>query len=110
MLNLNEMNRFGKNSSADIDLKPLNTTKTENYIWKQFQEFCEQRNYELTGWTSNDELGNILKDWAFNMKRKDGSDYKEGVVKTMERECQASTRTILQKPQSKNRSFQRFGI
>ncbi|KAJ3666470.1 hypothetical protein Zmor_001911 [Zophobas morio] len=32
-------------------------------------------------WTSNDELGNILKDWAFTMKRKDGSDYKEGVVK-----------------------------
>ena len=82
------MNRFGKNSSRDIDeaidnLKPLNTTKTENYIWKQFQEFCEQRNYELTAWTSNDELGNILKDWAFNMKRKDGSDYKEGVVKTI---------------------------
>ncbi|KAJ3644823.1 hypothetical protein Zmor_022525 [Zophobas morio] len=51
------MNRFGKNSSADIDeaidnLKPLNTTKTENYIWKQFQEFCKQRNYELTVWTS----------------------------------------------------------
>lgn len=82
------MERFGISSETEInkeieDLTPLNTVKTHKYVWKQFTEFCEQRNYKLCAQTSDEQLASILKDWAFNMKRADGTEYKEGTVKTI---------------------------
>lgn len=82
------MNRFGKASGLEISeaiesLTPTNTVKTHKCIWKQFLAFCEERKYDFLEQTSNEHLAGILKDWAFNMKRADGTDYKEGVVKTI---------------------------
>ena len=54
---------------------------TEKNIWKHFEDFCKptKRKYARV----HEEVGNILMDWGFNMKRKNGgSDYKEGAVKT----------------------------
>lgn len=82
------MDRFG-NISAELtdemlqNSKPANTKKTEQYVYRQFEEFCNARGYQLNGNTSNEELALILKDWAFNMRKKDGTEYKEGVVKTI---------------------------
>lgn len=80
--------RFGSVALAEIDRqiydnKPKNTVKTEKYIWKQFLEFCKNKNYTLNESTSNETLALILKDWGFNMRQTDGSDYKEGTVKTI---------------------------
>ncbi|CAH1110394.1 unnamed protein product [Psylliodes chrysocephalus] len=63
--------------------KPTNTVKTESFVSRQFEKFCDDRSYQLTENTSNEELCNILKDWAINMRKADGTDYKEGVVKTI---------------------------
>ena len=57
--------------------------KTQQYVWKQFLEFCEVRKHKFPEQTSNEHLAAILEDWAFNMKRTNGTDYKEGVVKTI---------------------------
>ena len=43
------MARFGNNSLELIDkivenCKPKNTVKSEEYVWRQFQQFCEERN------------------------------------------------------------------
>ncbi|KAK9871463.1 hypothetical protein WA026_012837 [Henosepilachna vigintioctopunctata] len=82
------MKRFGTSSGTEIDkeiedLTPQNTVKTHKYVWKQFTEFCEWRNYKLCAQTSEEQLASILKDWAFNMKRADGTEYKESAVKTI---------------------------
>lgn len=82
------MSRFGEFSSKNIDEsiknnKPINTVRSEKYIWSQFLEFCSYRNYELAEQSSEDCLANILQDWAYNMRKKDGTEYKEAVVKLM---------------------------
>lgn len=82
------MSRFGKDSINDIDkmvenITPNNTKKSKESVWAQFTSFCEERNYNLTVPSSKEELALILKDWAGNMKRKNGDDYKESVVKVM---------------------------
>lgn len=82
------MQRFGFVSCGEIDQEienatPENTTKTHNYVWKQFTVFCEHRNYKLSADISNEKVADILKDWAFNMKRADGKEYKESTVKTI---------------------------
>lgn len=82
------MARFGSHSDEFINetinnSKPSNTIKTETYVSRQFDKFCDARNYQLSQNTSNEELAQILRDWAFNMRKSDGTDYKEGVVKTM---------------------------
>ncbi|KAG5884571.1 hypothetical protein JTB14_006596 [Gonioctena quinquepunctata] len=46
-------------------------------------EFCCEREYELSEHRSLEELALILKDWAVNMRKKDGSEFKEATVKTM---------------------------
>lgn len=79
--------RFGQSSSSQIDeeistLMPVNTKKANTCVWKQFEAFCKERVYSLNGDTSIPQVAEILKDFAFNMKKRDGSDYKEGVVKT----------------------------
>lgn len=80
--------RFSNVSLAEIDTnieknRPINTIKTHKYIWKQFSEFCCQKNYALNENCSDENLAVILKDWAFNMRKTDGTHYKESTVKTI---------------------------
>ncbi|CAH0558871.1 unnamed protein product [Brassicogethes aeneus] len=42
-----------------------------------------RREYTLSAETSEAQLANIMKDYAYNMKKMDGEDYKEGTIKTM---------------------------
>ena len=82
------MSRFGCNSTEIIDQQiienvPRNTVKSKTYVWKQFTNFCEERKYELKVDTTTEHLAFIMKDFAFNMRKIDGNDYKESVVKTI---------------------------
>lgn len=82
------MSRFGEHSGSAINEAirhntPANTIKCKKTVWKQFLEFCTNRSYELNESTSDEQLATILKDWAYNMRKKDGQDYKETVIKTM---------------------------
>lgn len=82
------MSRFGSDSLSNIDLAieksiPYNTLRTHTSIWKQFMTFCKAKNYELMENTTLEQLNLILKDWAWNMKKENGENYKELVVKTM---------------------------
>ncbi|KAJ3662270.1 hypothetical protein Zmor_006625 [Zophobas morio] len=80
--------RFGISSVHEIDknianLVPLNTQKSMSSAWKQFESSCSERKYCLNGDTTIEELSRIMKDFGFNMKKLNGEDYKEEVVKTM---------------------------
>lgn len=80
--------RFGQKNHAEIESAvketvPKNTKKTNTSIWKQFMDFCEAKGYQLLQSTPLSELVNILEDYAFNMKKLDGSDYKEHCIKTL---------------------------
>lgn len=80
--------RFSNISCNNIDLEiqksvPINTVKTHTSIWLQFSDFCKAKGYNLNKDTKVEELAVILKDWGFNMRKKDGTEYKESVVKTM---------------------------
>ncbi|KAJ3646224.1 hypothetical protein Zmor_023819 [Zophobas morio] len=80
--------RFGRNTPKEIDdsitnITPLNTKNSRNSIWRQFEKFCGERKYVFDGNTSTEKLAVILKDWGYNMKKVDGNDYKEAVIKTM---------------------------
>ncbi|CAH1114945.1 unnamed protein product [Psylliodes chrysocephalus] len=82
------MNRFGCVNNEEIDcfidnITPKNTIKSRNSVWNQFMKFCVQRKYVLSNDKTVAELCNILKDWAGNMKKEDGSDYKEYSLKYM---------------------------
>lgn len=82
------MSRFGNNSLSliqkkVIESKPKNTILNHQYIWRQFMDFINERNYSLNENTSIPTLANILTDWAYNMKKKDGEDYKDFTVKTI---------------------------
>lgn len=82
------MQRFGEFSINSIDENiidsiPINTVKNHSFVWKQFIDFCKVRNYTLNGETSLENIANILKDWAFNMRRQNGEEYKEQTVKTI---------------------------
>lgn len=82
------MSRFGSATVSNIKTSiknsiPKNTINTKESIWKQFREFCREKGYELLNTTTTIEIANILRDWAFNMKKKNGEDYKEYVVKTI---------------------------
>ncbi|KAJ3648473.1 hypothetical protein Zmor_020274 [Zophobas morio] len=80
--------RFGRNTPKEIDdsitnITPLNTKNSRNSIWRQFEKFCGERKYVFDGNTSTEKLAFILKDWGYNMKKVDGNDYEEAVIKTM---------------------------
>lgn len=82
------MSRFGDLSLERIDDKvkqnvPINTVKSDMSVWHQFSAFCTERNYVLRADSTQEELADILKDWAYNMKKFNGDDYKESTVKTM---------------------------
>lgn len=85
---MNEKKRFGDVSQENIneainESVPVKTRNTKNSIWKQFKAFCKEKHYSLEKDTTTDELANILTDWGYNMKKSNGEDYKEAVVKTM---------------------------
>lgn len=82
------MIRFGAFSLNDISENigksvSDNTKRSKAYIWGQFTAFCSERNYQFDGETTDIYLANILKDWAYNMRKMDGQDYKESTVKTV---------------------------
>lgn len=80
------MSRFGNVKSINALIKeniPRNTSYSHKYIWGIFMEFCCERKYELNEHRSLEELVLILKDWAVNMRKKDGTEFKEATVKTM---------------------------
>lgn len=83
-----KMSRFGVCSLSTIDKKvkgnvPINTEKAKKTVWNQFTTFCTEREYTLSAETSEAQLANIMKDYAYNMKKMDGEDYKEGTIKTI---------------------------
>lgn len=80
--------RFGDASIDEINSNidqsvPENTKRTNSSIWKQFSYFCKCRNYQLTETSAEEDIAEILKDWAFNMRKQNGEDYKESAVKTL---------------------------
>lgn len=85
---MNANTRFGDESLEDIQKNivsntPRNTIKSKTYVWKQFLQFCEHKKYQFEQNTPIEKLANILTDWAFNMRKSDGGEYKESVVKTL---------------------------
>lgn len=87
-IDMNSKNRFAASTSSEIDKeisenKPKNTVKSHKYVWKQFMDFCNERNYSFDKNSTDDHLANLLKDWAYNMRKIDGSVYKESTVKTI---------------------------
>lgn len=88
MNTLNKNARFGSQCASDIKKAvseniPLNTQKSKKSIWEQFSQFLKVRNYELDKSTPVIELAKILEDYAFNMKKGNGEDYKETSVKSI---------------------------
>ncbi|XP_031334073.1 uncharacterized protein LOC116164086 [Photinus pyralis] len=84
----NQTKRFGDKPVSEIDQQikkniPVNTKKSRDSVWNQFSKFLDEKNYKLDRTTSLFEINNILKSWAANMKKQDGSSYKEGVLKQM---------------------------
>lgn len=82
------MSRFGSETDQTIDeaigkTVPINTVNSKKCVWKQFLTFCYERKFEINSAVTAEQLGSILKDWSFNMKRKNGEDYKESVIKVM---------------------------
>lgn len=82
------MNRFGvfslENITQSIDKNTSeNTKKSKTYVWKQFSIFCKERQYQFDRTTSDADLAKILKDWAYNMRKLNGEDYKEMTIKTI---------------------------
>lgn len=82
------MDRFGNTSLTVIDniieeTTPMNTKRTQSCIYNQFLKFCEEKDYRLDADTPVEQICIILKNWGYNMKKCDGGDYKEAVVKTM---------------------------
>jgi hypothetical protein len=50
----------------------------------QFQAFCKERGYEIMTEPAPPEvLSTVLKDWGQNTRKKDGSEYKEAVLKVI---------------------------
>lgn len=80
--------RFGEATGGEIDEAidkgtPVNTKRSNSYVWKQFMEFCRERGYELEKTTPVEKLAQVMKDWGYNMKKRSGENYKESVIKTI---------------------------
>lgn len=83
-----KMSRFGEESILEIEQKiteaiPKNTASNHDYIWRQFMCFCKEKGHVLDENTNVSKLADILKYWAFNMKKQNGEDYKDYTVKTI---------------------------
>lgn len=82
------MSRFGTSSFNSIkedieESTPKNTKASNKYVWRQFMSFCNDKNYSLNEHTTISCLAEILTDWAFNMRKLNGEEYKEFTVKTI---------------------------
>lgn len=82
------MERFGDVPNEEINQEvknsvPSNTVKTHNSIWKQFMSFCSEKKYVIDKNTTVSTLNLILKNWAWNMRKVNGVEYKEHCVKRM---------------------------
>lgn len=80
--------RFGCQDQSDIErmiksATPANTVRTKQSVWHQFEQFCKVRKYELGRNKTKTELASILQDWAVNMRKANGEEYKEYSVKTI---------------------------
>lgn len=81
--------RFGSDSLQVIseEIKkcvPANTMKSRKSVWVQFNKFCEERGYDVTSQALPPEkLNVVLMDWGSNMRKADGGNYKDLVVKQM---------------------------
>lgn len=83
-----DKNRFGVKTIAEIEQSvessiSCNTKRSQNSVWLQFQRFCQERKFNLEEPAEISQLNLIMKDYGHNMKKLDGSDYKESVVKTI---------------------------
>lgn len=83
-----DMERFGSHSIKEIytsitNSTPVNTVKNKNFVWRQFVTFCEKRSFTLERNTTVNEIAKILTDWAFNMRKQNGDEYKEHTIKTI---------------------------
>jgi hypothetical protein len=67
-------------------------------VWCQFQQIFKERNVKLDISLCVTDSAMLLKGWAGNMKRKNGEDYEEAVIKLMWN----STAKLLQEKLSKN--------
>lgn len=80
--------RWGECTNKEIEKLilnsiPLNTERNKKSIWKQFMDFCATRQYTIERDTSIDMLASYLKDYACNMRKSNGENYKETVIKTI---------------------------
>jgi hypothetical protein len=67
-------------------------------VWCQFQQIFKEHNVKLDISLCVTDSAMLLKGWAGNMKRKNGEDYEEAVIKLMWN----STAKLLQEKLSKN--------
>lgn len=80
--------RWGNATNAEINQlidkrTPMNTKINKESQWNQFMAFCASEDFELNQNTTTAEIASILKSYACNMRRKDGQEYKESVIKTL---------------------------
>ena len=55
--------------------------KLHKSIWSQFLLFCKEKGHHLLHDTKTEEINEILKHWAVNMKKVNGKEYQEGVIR-----------------------------
>ncbi|KAK4877572.1 hypothetical protein RN001_010078 [Aquatica leii] len=82
------MSRFGNIPDVSVNELiqnsiPRKTTQCRESVWNQFTEFFQQRKYVLSESLSTDMIANILKDYAFNIRKRNREDYKESCIKTI---------------------------
>jgi uncharacterized lipoprotein len=78
--------RFSNKSLEEIEESIRNTAQHrsfQNYVWTQFDTFCKEKGYVLNDSATIEQIASAMADWAFNMKKCDGKDYKETVVKVL---------------------------
>lgn len=80
--------RWGNSNNAEINQfiekqTPMNTKINKESQWNQFMAFCASAGFDLSQNTTTAEIASILKHYACNMRRRDGQEYKESVIKTL---------------------------
>jgi hypothetical protein len=83
---LDVMNRFGYMTEREIDENvtrsvPKNMENSKNSVWRQFMSFLRRKKYTFNQETPVSELAFILKNWAFNLKKQNGEEYKADTVR-----------------------------
>lgn len=84
-----DFTRFGSADSQEIDsaietLVPEGTKRAKEHLDRVFQRFLLAKNIQYDLSTMTDEvICSLLKNFAFNVQKKDGNDYKDKVLKGM---------------------------